>query len=408
MPQHLSGIYEYCNTCKKRKLYDEFNGQATCNACRKRRRTRYASRASNRTPLGELDPNLQRQNQQHRRGRPRLPSIDEPQRQLPQRNRRVPQRFQILEAETPPNGSPEEHHSSDSEPGDEPTPPQSHTFVVNPQEPTVYDIQQLHQQLEIARQLEIEHAPRPGRPQLSQVQHQPPVRHNTVRLSQQLTERRYSAFLSYMVDRDAFPEKHYLGPIEIECRQCGALHFHSERTHGDPFSFHTCCANGRLRFPQHQMPEYLQDLLTNNNPNTAHFRQNILAYNNAMAFTSVNAKKDTRLNGQQGIQSYVIKGELYHMQGPLRAAQHEVARFAQPYIYDADGATGQRFQAGNGKLKEGILRLLHRMLEECGNPFIGIYKCAHEHLENVPEGQFRILISPQMCQGLSLTRLRAK
>ena len=158
--------------------------------------------------------------------------------------------------------------------------------------------------------------------------------------------------------------------------------------------FELCCKKGdaildQLRTP----PAFLQALFKGVDPRARSFRQNIRAYNSALAFTSVSYTKDTRTDLSRGLHCFQIHGDLFHYQGPLEHGSQETPTFAQLFFYDPDFATGIRLQY-RPQLDRTILRGLHDMLTD-HNPFIRIYKTARERLAAQP-GHFRILLNPQM------------
>jgi len=158
--------------------------------------------------------------------------------------------------------------------------------------------------------------------------------------------------------------------------------------------FELCCKRGdvvldKLRAP----PPFLRALFEGDDPRARSFRQNIRAYNSALAFTSISYTKDTRTDLSRGLHCFQIHGELFHYQGPLEPGPQEVPAFAQLFFYDPAYATDLRLQH-RPQLDRTILRGLHEMLTDY-NPFIRIYKTARERLAS-QTGHFRILLNPQM------------
>jgi hypothetical protein len=145
----------------------------------------------------------------------------------------------------------------------------------------------------------------------------------------------------------------------------------------------------RLQTP----PRFLWTLLREDDPRARSFRQNIRAYNSALAFTSVSYTKDTRTDLSRGLHCFQIHGELFHYQGPLEPGPQQAPTFAQLFFYDPDYATDIRVQH-RPQLDRTILQGLHEMLTD-HNPFIRIYKTARERVAS-QAGDFRILLNPQM------------
>ena len=178
------------------------------------------------------------------------------------------------------------------------------------------------------------------------------------------------------------------------CEFCGALHFIEEQTKADKL-FEKCCKRGdavleNIRTP----PAEIQALLEGDDPRARSFRQNIRAYNGALAFTSVSYTKDTRLDLSSGLHCFQIHGELFHYQGPLVAGSQEVPSFAQLFFYDPDYATNVR-ATRYPQLDRTILAELAQVLTDC-NPFIHIYQTARERLADQLPEQFRLLLNPQV------------
>ena len=145
--------------------------------------------------------------------------------------------------------------------------------------------------------------------------------------------------------------------------------------------------------PVREPPPYLRYLFTGDDPLCHSFRTHIRAYNCAFAFTSVSYQKDTRIDFSGGIQCFQIHGQLFHYQGPLRPATHEIPSFAQLFFYDPLYAANVRADTFP-HLDRTILFRLAEMLAEC-NPFITVYQTARERLAT-QQADFRVLLSPQM------------
>ena len=140
-------------------------------------------------------------------------------------------------------------------------------------------------------------------------------------------------------------------------------------------------------------PSLLRTLLEGDDPRARSFRQDIRAYNSALAFTSVNYTKDTRTDLSRGLHCFQIHGDLFHLQGPLEPGSQELPAFAQLFFYDSDYATDLRLRR-SPRLDRTILYGLHEMLQT-SNPFIPIYQTARERL-TVQGGSYQILLNPQI------------
>ena len=103
--------------------------------------------------------------------------------------------------------------------------------------------------------------------------------------------------------------------MNILCHYCGACHWIQERltrsTVANPI-FTTCCKEGEVDLPPYSpLPKYLRDLLHHNNLQGRQFRENLRAYNSALAFTSIDCTPTDRGVGLGSVQVFQIHGELY-------------------------------------------------------------------------------------------------
>ena len=73
------------------------------------------------------------------------------------------------------------------------------------------------------------------------------------------------------------PEQHYLGPMNIRCSHCHALHFDSEKLTSSTRAnkkFGGCCLQGQIMLPQlPPPPRELKELLYGINPFAHHFKE---------------------------------------------------------------------------------------------------------------------------------------
>ena len=101
-------------------------------------------------------------------------------------------------------------------------------------------------------------------------------------------------------------------------------------------------------------------------------------------------------NGEQGVYTFRIQGQLYHMVGPLEADEGEVPKFAQIYFIDQAQQAGVRNSHFRGALAPEVLSELQAIMAE-HNPFLGQFKYALEILrENENSVAVQITIRPDM------------
>ena len=98
--------------------------------------------------------------------------------------------------------------------------------------------------------------------------------------------------------------RHSLGPMNIECSHCHALHFDSEKltsSKSNDKKFGGCCLQGQVKLPAFpDPPATLRDLLCGVSPLSKAFKKNIRQYNAAFAFTSLGVKFDSSVTGAPG------------------------------------------------------------------------------------------------------------
>ena len=196
--------------------------------------------------------------------------------------------------------------------------------------------------------------------------------------------------------------------MSIECKHCKALHWLDERLSAHPSTirnpiFGTCCSTGDVALPLMQaLPPLLQSLYNDDTGIARHFRTHIRKYNSALAFASLKYTPDQRVRG--GLQCFQIHGALYHLAGPLQHAANTRPQFAQIFLYDPEDVVEQlRIRPGGPVLSEAIevvlLQQLLHMLHSC-NPFIAIYRTAHERMQdavaNVPQEHLQLILNPRM------------
>ncbi|PMD13695.1 hypothetical protein NA56DRAFT_585108, partial [Hyaloscypha hepaticicola] len=181
-----------------------------------------------------------------------------------------------------------------------------------------------------------------------------------------------------------------LDPIDIQYEFCGTLHWRAETIGGTNIEFELYYKRGDVILELLQPPpDILRALLVGQYPQARSFRQNIRAYNSALAFISVSYTKDTHTDLSRGLYYFQIHRKLFHYQGPLIPGSQDIPAFTQLFFYDPEYTTNIRYQ-----LDRSILRNLHNILTD-HNPFIRVYKTARERLANQP-GDFRLFLNPQI------------
>ena len=108
----------------------------------------------------------------------------------------------------------------------------------------------------------------------------------------------------------------HMGRCDQACRHCNAKFWYDERIvvgNSRRVDYHKCCSAGKVRLhDQGEYPQYIKDLFTNR-----HFLENIRAYNQMFAMTSLGAEVDNSINMGGGPYVFKISGQLYHRIGSL-------------------------------------------------------------------------------------------
>ena len=193
--------------------------------------------------------------------------------------------------------------------------------------------------------------------------------------------------------------------MDFACRHCGALFWEDERCNKqivtkENYQFSACCSKGNVALDRlDEPPALLRQLFEGDTAEDKHFRKNILYYNNALTFTSCRYSTDERVDRLTGgIKPFSIRGELYHLTGPLTLLSQQIPSFAQTYFYDPEFSTDALL--GDSRRSEVIHRTLllrlRQMLEECRNPFIDVYKTAKECIDSAPDDTRDIILNPQL------------
>jgi hypothetical protein len=174
------------------------------------------------------------------------------------------------------------------------------------------------------------------------------------------------------------PERQYLGPMNVECNHCHALHFDSEKLSSSTRAnkkFGSCCLQGQIQLPAfREPPRTLRDMLCGISPHSASFKKNIRQYNAAFAFASLGVKIDHAITNAPGPYCFRINGDLHHLQGTLLPQPGESEKYAQIYIHDPALQLNIR-QRLNPALNPIIMTNLQAMLHET-HPYVLLYKQA--------------------------------
>ena len=139
-------------------------------------------------------------------------------------------------------------------------------------------------------------------------------------LDRPVARRRQARQNLYFIARRPYeePPRHDLGPMDVSCKHCKALHWMDEKTANSSktnSAFGSCCNHGKVKLPAiRDPPERLRALFVANDAQAREFRDNIRQYNMAFAFTSVGVMEDIGVN-RRGAWVFRILGQLSHYSG---------------------------------------------------------------------------------------------
>ncbi|KAK2460218.1 hypothetical protein APHAL10511_007766 [Amanita phalloides] len=161
-------------------------------------------------------------------------------------------------------------------------------------------------------------------------------------------------------------EIHGLGPMNVICSHCNALHWDFEKlpasTARNP-KFGSCCLQGQIQLPAlREPPRFLRDLLCGISPHSKAFRKDICQYNAAFVFTSLGVKIDHAVTNAPGPYSFCNHGELHHHSGALHPEENQPEWYAQIYIHDSADMQVNMRMANNPQLHAAIMTELQAMV----------------------------------------------
>jgi len=98
--------------------------------------------------------------------------------------------------------------------------------------------------------------------------------------------------------------------------------------------FYICCQKGKGDLPFLQKPSPLFfGLISNEDPRSNQFKENLRAYNSMFAFTSIGEKIQSFVNDGGGCPQFILGGQNYHYIGSLLSNDEFQSKFVQLYIY---------------------------------------------------------------------------
>ncbi|EGO20270.1 hypothetical protein SERLADRAFT_442403 [Serpula lacrymans var. lacrymans S7.9] len=170
--------------------------------------------------------------------------------------------------------------------------------------------------------------------------------------------------------------RHTLCNMEVECRNCGALHWDTERltsSSGIHPKFGVCCLQGQVRLDSFQeAPAALHRLFRGVNITAREFCDKVHSYSNAFAFTSLGVKIDHAVTSAAGPYSFRIHGGLHHSISAFHPPEDRL------FLRNENNR-------GHGTTPATMLEIQDTL--EQFNPFIPLYKQAYQIIMEKPEAE---------------------
>ena len=182
----------------------------------------------------------------------------------------------------------------------------------------------------------------------------------------------------------------YMGRCDQTCHHCKARFWYDERVSNSRrrAEYHKCCNGGKVKLDTRaDYPEYIKNLFTDR-----HFMENIRAYNQMFAMTSLGAEIDNSINMGRGPYVFKISGQIYHRIGSMCPEQNGRPQFLQLYIYDTENEVANRlenFQRSGHGLRSDIVENLIGILDD-HNELVQLFRTARNKMEEADIPQFKI------------------
>ena len=136
----------------------------------------------------------------------------------------------------------------------------------------------------------------------------------------------YDFLAPWVLQWRAPARRSYLGPMNLECPNCHALHFAAEklsRSTRNNLKFGMCCLTGQIDLPLFPpTPRELRDLFDGTSPHSLEFKTNIHQYNITFAFTSLGVNVNCSVLDGHGPYAFRISGELHYLSAVLYTAPY--------------------------------------------------------------------------------------
>ncbi|KAJ8931617.1 hypothetical protein NQ314_015449 [Rhamnusium bicolor] len=161
----------------------------------------------------------------------------------------------------------------------------------------------------------------------------------------------------------------YLGPLTLMCRFCSALHFRAELTTRGGYT--KCCRNNYIILPALlPIPNLLRNFFNGTHQQSTNFKRNVLRYNYAFQFVSLEAKLRQLPRGRAP-PVYAIQGKVYHHLSDINV-NDPIQRYGPVYFLTPEEALRHRQQNVNNDLLPQTMERIEDLLRNI-NPYAQAY-----------------------------------
>ncbi|PWA56084.1 helitron helicase-like domain-containing protein [Artemisia annua] len=123
-----------------------------------------------------------------------------------------------------------------------------------------------------------------------------------------------------------------------------------------------------------------------------HFMENIRAYNQIFAMTSLGAELDESVNRGRGPYVFKVSGKIYHWIGSVCPEVNKEQKFLQLYIYDTANKVKNRlehFKNTESRIRRDIVKNLIQILDN-HNQFLRLFRTARDKMEGTDVPNFKV------------------
>ncbi|PWA44338.1 helitron helicase-like domain-containing protein [Artemisia annua] len=182
-----------------------------------------------------------------------------------------------------------------------------------------------------------------------------------------------------------------IGSCTEVCKHCNAFFWYDERIKRSQRScpeYHRCCNNGKVALERTEdCPRYIKELFQDK-----HFMDNIRAYNQMFAMTSLGVELDDSINRGRGPYVFKVLGKLYHWIGSMCPGLNKEPKFLQLYIYDTANEVKNRldyFSKSETRLRRDIVENLIQVLDN-HNELVKLFRTTRDKMEGVDVPNFKL------------------